>query len=450
MERIQISKRIVREYFKNDIGQPFELSDGQAEIFASIFFKDHPRVQVIASTQYGKSETIAMAIILRTQTFSEDFAIVTGSQPKSDIIMEKVIKHTFDDKRLFSQLEIDRTEGLERIKRERSRKRLTWRCGGGVRTYTADSRNRRRVIDSLTGLGSANIVEDEASLIPDDLQSMLLRMLGGHGGGFLLKIGNPFTNGHFKRTWHSEKYKKIFINYHQGMREGRYTEEFIDEMKNEAFFQILYECKFPDEKSIDTEGYYRLLTDDEIDNAKAETPHGGIMKLGFDIGEGGDENVGIIRSGAFAQIVHRSRVSDLMATTRTIADLLKRYKIEAGNCFIDANGIGAGVEDRLKEIGLKVRGVKWSESGGEKFQNLKAKNFWDAREWIQSGGKLSFGDEWNELTLIKYKEDTSGKLKIKPKEEMRKEGIASPNIADAFALTFNKTVAENAPRIIRI
>lgn len=440
-------KALCRSYFRDDQNKPFELSDGQADIFEAILTKRHRRVQIIAPTQYGKSNTVAMALILRTQTYNEEFAIVTGQEKKSQIIMEKVIGHTFDDARLYTQLELDKNEPLERIKRERSKNRITWKGGGGIRTYTADARNRKRVVDSLTGLGSPNIIEDEASLIQDDLQAMILRMLGGHRGGFLLKIGNPFTTGHFKKTWFEEKYHRVFIDYHQGLREGRYTEEFIEEMRTQPFFSILYECKFPSEESVDMSGFYRLITDTQVQEAKAKGEATGPLKLGFDIGEGGDENVGVLRGDKFAKIVHRSKVADLMATTNEIVKLIKQYGLKHGNVFIDATGIGAGVEDRLKEIGFQVKGVKWAESGSEEFANLKAQNFWDLKEWIRNGGKLEQSDLWNELFVIKYKENSAGKLLIKSKEEMRKEGIKSPNIADALALTFNKTVEEAAPRI---
>lgn len=440
-------KALCRSYFRDDQNKPFELSDGQADIFEAILTKRHRRVQIIAPTQYGKSNTVAMALILRTQTYNEEFAIVTGQEKKSQIIMEKVIGHVFDDPRLYTQLELDKNEPLERIKRERSKNRITWKGGGGVRTYTADARNRKRVIDSLTGLGSPNIIEDEASLIQDDLQAMILRMLGGYRGGFLLKIGNPFTTGHFKKTWFEEKYHRVFIDYHQGLREGRYTEEFIEEMRTQPFFSILYECKFPSEESVDMSGFYRLLTDTQVQEAKEKGEATGLLKLGFDIGEGGDDNVGVLRGDKFAKIVHRSRVSDLMATTNEIVKLIKQYGLKHGNVFVDATGIGAGVEDRLRELGFQVKGVKWAESGGEEFANLKAQNFWDLKEWIRNGGKLEQSDLWNELFVIKYKENSAGKLLIKSKEEMRKEGIKSPNISDALALTFNKTVEEAAPRI---
>jgi hypothetical protein len=442
----ETAKQIVRYYFKDDNLNPFELTDGQAEIFLSIFLKRHNRIEIIASTQYGKSSVIAMALIIRTQAFKEAFAIVTGQESKSQIIMEKVIQHTFDHVDLYSQLEID--EPLDRIKRERSKKRITWKGGGEIRTFTADSKNRKRVKESLTGLGSPNIVEDEASLIPDDLQAMILRMLGGHNGGFLIKIGNPFYRNHFLKTWNSDKYTKLFIDYKQALQEGRYTEDFISEMRDEAFFDILYECKFPTEEEIDMSGYRRLLSDFEIENAKKKIDHNGDFKLAFDVGEGGDENAGVLRSGSYSEIVHTSRISDLMATTRIIIETIDKYKVKPENCFVDDTGIGAGITDRLHELGYNVNGIKWgNKSKSDKYANLKAENFMKLREWIQQGGCLEQNDKWNELYNIKFKVDTSGKIKIKTKEEMRKEGLSSPNVADALALTFNATIEDEAPKV---
>lgn len=441
-------KKIVKSYFNDDDGKPFEITDGQVEIFNSIFLKEYRRVQTIAPTQYGKSTIVAMALILRSQTFGEKWAIVTGSQPKSDIIMEKVIQHVFDDPRLYTELDIDDTQLLDRLRRERSKKHLTWRCGGGIRTFTADSRNRQRVKEALMGFGSPHIVEDESALIPDDLQSTILRMLGGYAGGHLIKIGNPFYRNHFLRSWESDKYHKIFIDFEQGLKEERYTGEFIEEMRDEAFFDILYECKFPQEDEIDIDGYTRLLKDAEVDRAKEVRGHEGVLRLGFDVGEGGDLNVGILRSRTYAEIVHTSRIKDLMATAKFITDLIQKYKLKPELVFIDATGIGSGVVARLHEMDYDVTGVKWGERADDKtFANKKAENYWKTRTWVIDNGKVEPRDEFNQLKLIRFKKDTGGRVKIKSKEDMKKEGIKSPDFADALAFTFGESLEDIAPSV---
>jgi hypothetical protein len=451
MTKNEYSKEICKLFFKDDYQKPLEISDGQVEIFNAIYFKEHPRVNIIASTQYGKSTIIACALILRTLRHKDGWAVIAGRKDKANIIMEKVIQHIFDSAEIIKKLDIDRQEPLERLKRERSKERITWKGGGEIRTYSAQTKSMKMVNDALTGFGSPNIVEDESALIPDPFQTMILRMLGGHAKNTLIKVGNPFYRNHFYQSSNSKRYRQIFIDYNQALKEGRYTQEFIDEAKEMMLaseFSVLYECKFPDDSEIDQSGYYRLYSDEVILGAKKEVQHTGDLKLGFDVGEGGDENVGVLRSSTYAQVIHRSRIKDLMATTRVIIDLMKDYKVEAGNVFIDATGIGAGVVARLKEIGHDVMPVKWAEKPSKDiFLNLKSENFYLSEGWLRGGGKLDFNDGWNELMIVKWKKDTQDRIKIKSKDEMRKEGIKSPNIADAFALSFNKSVEEQAPRV---
>lgn len=420
------------------------MADSQADIYDIIYRKEHNRNQIIAPTQYGKSSIVAIALIDRMYYFGDRFAIVTGSEPKSQIIMRKVIEHIFDDGRILSQLDIDAKMPLDRLRRERSQKRITFKNGGEVETFTADARNRQKVKESLMGFGSPNIIEDESSLIFNDLQVMVMRMLGGYGGGFLVKIGNPTYRNHFHKTWHSPRYKKVFIDYIQALKEGRYTQEFIEEMQDEPFFDMLYACKFPEPDEIDNLGYRILFKSFKL----GKKEHSGELRMGFDVGEGVDINASILRSDSFAEIVHISKISDLMATARECMRLIDDFKIKHENFFIDRIGIGGGVYARLVEKGYNVTGIKWSmKPKDERYLNLKAENFFETQRWLKKGGVLNKEDDWSETEVIRWKEDTGGRLKIKTKEELRREGIPSPNIMDALALSFNPTIIEEAPEI---
>lgn len=450
----EVAKRYCRIHFKDDYGNPLIATDGQADIFNSIFLKENNRVFINASTQYGKSTFVACGLIARTLAMKEDWGIVAGRQDKAKIIMEKVIQHTFDSDVFVRFLDIDRNEPLERIKRERNKNKITWKGGGSIETFSAQTKSAKNVNDALTGFGKPNLVEDESALIPDNFQAMIIRMLGGHADNTLIKIGNPFYRNHFYQSSISERYVKMTIDYRQALAEGRYTQEFIDEARegmSKEQFEVLYACKFPDEDELDTHGYYRVFPDSTIDKSKkADGKHKGPFRLGFDVGEGGDENVGVLRSSTHAEIVHFSKISDLMATAKIISDLMKKYGVEPGNVFIDATGIGAGVVSRLHEIGLDVVGVKWATKSDENgvYLNLKSENFMSAGEWLNDEKtSISTDDRWNELSVIRWKKDTQDRIKIKTKEELRKEGIQSPNVSDAFAMTFNRTTEDSAPNV---
>lgn len=459
-KEIETAKELCLKLFKDDYGKPLVISDGQAELFNAIFLKKHTRVSVIAPTQYGKSTIIACALIARVTATSENWGIVAGRMDKARIIMAKVIQHIFDNQVFIDLLEIDKNEPLERIKRERSKDKVTFKGGGEISTFSAQTKSNKNVNDSLTGFGMPNIVEDESALIPDQFQAMIIRMLGGHADNTLVKVGNPFYRNHFFKTHNSEKYHKIFIDCYQAIQEGRYTQEFLEEAKDgmtQEQFAVLYECLFPVEEVLDASGYYRLLTDKEIANAKEKKEHSGEKFLGFDVGEGGDENVAVLRSSKYAEIVHISKIADLMTTTKIIIDLIDTHlgngkagsgKEKAGNVSVDATGIGSGVCSRLEELGYYINKIKWANKASkDTYLNLKAENFMKCQEWVRQGGKLQPRDEWNEFDVIRWKTDTGDHIKIKTKEELRKEGIKSPNCADSLALTFNQN---EMPRVISI
>jgi hypothetical protein len=48
----------------------------QREIFNVIAFAEHPRNQIIAPTQYGKSLTVALAVLIRSLVSGERFIIL--------------------------------------------------------------------------------------------------------------------------------------------------------------------------------------------------------------------------------------------------------------------------------------------------------------------------------------------------------------------------------------
>lgn len=387
---------------------------------------------------------MALAVLLRIIAYQERFAILAPSEKKAQIIMNYIIDHVFDVPAFTDLLELDPTVSLDRLRRERSRERLTFKGGGGIMTLTLDARNSRRSLEAAMGFGGNRLILDESSLIDDPLYATVKRMLGGYPyqDTFLLEIGNPFYRNHFYRTWQSQPYNKLFIDYHVGLAEGRYSEEFIEEMREEAFFDVFYECRFPDEDSIDERGYRLLLTNDDLDKAfiddvseqKEQDEY-----LGVDIGAGGDLNVYVLRNHDCAWVESTNRSSDTMTNVTEVVRILnERPKLTAERVFIDDIGIGRGVSDRLREMGYAVNGVSVGEKASDqtKYFNIKAEAFWGARSWLKAGGKLLKDDKLRQLTWIKYKVNTDKVLQIEPKEQLKQRTGKSPDFAEALMLTF--------------
>src|SRR3972149_108422 len=175
--------------FKDESGNPLIFTLGQLQILDIILNRKSPddknRIHIMTPTRYGKSATVAAGVVARASTKSEKWAIVAGTKDKAQIIMDYAINYSLDDPLIRTQLAIDGS--LERLRRERSRDRLTFLRGGEIRVFSADARNRQELGNALMGFGSPNIVEDEAALIDDDIHAKIMRMLGDSSNNFMVK-----------------------------------------------------------------------------------------------------------------------------------------------------------------------------------------------------------------------------------------------------------------------
>lgn len=449
--------KLVKGWFKNDLGDPFELTESQIEIFDEIAKKKHSRVHIETYTQYGKSEIVSQAVLTRVNTFNEKWAIVAPTIDKAKIIMGYVIKHIFDNKYFKDKFEIKSTESLEHIKRERSRSRVTFRNSDGIgEVFILSAEASRKGEDAgnrLMGFGAPNIVEDESSLIDDRIHTKVLRMLGGHRDNFLAKIGNPFRRNHFLRSFNNEKYHKVIVDWNRGLAEGRQPKEFFDEMHAECsddiLWGVLYECKFPPEDMVDLSGYSPLFFD--FDLQKAETDQFqfyGDDKLGCDVaGAGSNYSVIVRRSLNGAEVLYKEHNPDIMSFVGVILNTIEKYRVDPKNVFVDVVGIGKGVFDRLVEQRNNVIPVNFGEQAQEndRYFNKRAECYSRASRWIKEGGCLLPHPDWKQLLSIRYKVQSDRKIQLKTKNQMILDGIRSPDVADAFSLTF--AISDAVPRL---
>ena len=137
-----------------------------------------------------------------------------------------------------------------------------------------------------------------------------------------------------------------------------------------------------------------------------------------------------------------------MSQTGTTIRFVNENTIDWQAVSIDDTGVGGGVSDRLREQGYRINAVKLGETARDsnKFTNRRAENYWKVKEWINQGGKLDPDCDWSELLEIKYKTDSSGKLKIMSKDEMRARGVESPDVADALMLSFDSSYSPHVKR----
>jgi len=105
---------------------------------------------------------------------------------------------------------------------------------------------------------------------------------------------------------------------------------------------------------------------------------------------------------------------------------------------VDVIGLGAGVADRLREMGDKVLDVNSAEKveEEEKYYNLRAEMWWNTgRRFAEKDIKLTWQDKdlARELSSVSYL-IRNGKILIEPKEKIKERLGRSPDKADAYII----------------
>ena len=162
-------------------------------------------------------------------------------------------------------------------------------------------------------------------------------------------------------------------------------------------------------------------------------------ELGVDVARyGSDETVITARWGPVARTLRVIPVSDTMAVAGAVVLALRETGARVAK--IDAVGIGAGVYDRLAELGEPVEEM---QSGArahdpERFANSRAEWYWGLRERFEAGDIDLEDDEVlvSQLADLRYKVNSRGQILIESKDDMKKRGVGSPDRADTLMLAF--------------
>lgn len=180
---------------------------------------------------------------------------------------------------------------------------------------------------------------------------------------------------------------------------------------------------------------------------------GAPLLMGVDVARGDrDYNVIAFRQGRDARSIPWERFLSTSTVTvaNKVAELAQRYKADA--IFVDGNGVGAGVVDMLKDWKYRVIEVQAGAGPNDenKYLNKRAE-FWALyKEWLGTGAIPDSPVLIQDSTGPQYKyHEVNNKLILESKEHMRDRGLASPDMADALAMTFAQTIARNDSRVGR-
>jgi hypothetical protein len=115
-----------------------------------------------------------------------------------------------------------------------------------------------------------------------------------------------------------------------------------------------------------------------------------------------------------------------------------RNKMNPSMIYIDGIGVGGGVVDRCKELGLPVKDIVVSHKATDpiKYANLRSQLWGDMRDWLAYGADIPHDDGLRkDLTAMTYDYTNKLQIQLTSKKDMKRRGENSPDFGDALALT---------------
>lgn len=301
--------------------------------------------------------------------------------------------------------------------------------------------------NAIRGLRLDGIVIDEVAQIKPELWDQVVQPALSDRKGWAIFIGTPdginmfsslFYAAAEKKDWYAARYT-IYDTEALPVDE---VERLRRDMSPQAFARE-YLCDFT------AAGDDQLISLADVeDAAKRVYTEGDIAHaptiLGVDPARFGDDRSVIIkRRGLQAYDPWIYQGIDNMELAARVSVLIGQHKPDA--VFIDS-GAGAGVIDRLRQIGHDVIEVPFGgkASMDKQYINRRGEMWWAVKEWIGQGGAIPDMRELKqELATPTYWYDSAGRKVLESKDDIKRrlQGGASPDIADALALTFAFPVA---------
>lgn len=189
---------------------------------------------------------------------------------------------------------------------------------------------------------------------------------------------------------------------------------------------------------------------------KATCEESGPLVMGLDPARFGDDSSALARRRGrkVSKVDRRYKLGtmEVVGWAKQVIDAEKPARM-----FIDVGGLGAGIYDRLKEMGYGhiVRAVNFASAPLEppKFGddgkeipgplNRRAEMWMKSKEWLEDVGGADIPDDDGlqaDACGPGYKYDSHARLVLEAKADMRRRDVPSPDGWDAIAITFAEPV----------
>jgi hypothetical protein len=312
------------------------------------------------------------------------------------------------------------------------------------------------VIEKIGEDANLLFIIDEAPGVPDEVYMVAEGALSSHGSR-LIMMGNPTKNvGYFADSHKGNRGSFTTMHFScvdSPLVDKDYRSRLVRQFgEGSNIVRVRADGEFPkqdDAALISLEWVESALIRQRpmVDNNR--------IILGVDVARFGDDRTTLVkRQGRHVQDILVYAKKDTMETAGIVNDYCMRHQID--DIMVDANGVGAGVADRLRELNLPTTDVMVAESAPERRPNREREDrvdmiphrlrdhiYLEMMKWYRDeepsfeGAPADYAQTLTgECVSLMYKFDSSGRIVVESKVDMKRRGLRSPDLADGLALTF--------------
>ena len=294
------------------------------------------------------------------------------------------------------------------------------------------------------------VIFDEASGIPDSIWSVAAGFFTENTPHrFWCAFSNPRRNtGYFFECFHGKR--NFWVTENIDARTVEDTDKGVYDTIIEEYGEDSREARIEVYGQFPSDGDDQFISLGLVEEAAKrpayKDPEAPVV-IGVDPARGGaDATVIAVRKGRDLVEIRRFRGDDTMTVVGHVIDAIEDFK--PALTVIDEGGLGYGILDRLTEQRYKVRGVNfgWKAKNTIMWGNKRAEMWGAMRDWLKTASLPGDRQLKADLTGPKTKPDSSGTIFLESKKDMKKRGLASPDAADAIAVTFAFPVASREAR----
>lgn len=239
------------------------------------------------------------------------------------------------------------------------------------------------------------------------------------------------TNPPRKDVWHLE------VDYRIAQKNGWLSNEILYEIEQARI-------NHPEDYAHDYLGKALAISDKNIiqtaqviEAMGREVDDEGVIEVGVDVARlGGDRTVFVKRKG----LKEIGRASFTKKRTTEVCDLLVNFIGADKDVLIkiDDTGVGGGVTDEMIARGYNVIPINFGAkaSNSDKYPNLISEAWFYLQSIIDQISIANDKDLLVELSNREWKMDSKGRRGVESKDDYKKRGFRSPDLADATILCF--------------